>query len=96
MKVYIVDTVGTYDDILMAHIYPKNRNFGVFPTFDKAFEFCIKDRCPDWDVDPMDIYTVKYHEDPSIYYIYEKGNEKTLNHCPDLWAVIIEAEVREE
>ena len=94
MKVYILDTVATYDDTLFAFLYPKNKNLGVFSTFDKALEFFKNERCSALDIDPEDIYTTTDQENSSMHYIYEKGNEKTLNHCPDLWAVIIEAEVR--
>lgn len=96
MKVYIVDSVEIIDDEVFAYIYPKNRSLAVFPSFEKAFEFCkSKDSYLDWDIDPDDLYTKVDSKDQSIHYVYERENEKTLNG-PELWAVIIEKEMEEK
>lgn len=96
MKVYVLQSVehDKEEDQVWGYIYSEDDSFEVFPTFYKAFEYLVQKKCPDWDIEPGNLYAVTDHDDPRIRYIYEKKNDKTFWNL--MWAVIIEREMNYE
>ena len=94
MKVYIVQSVelDQEENEVWGYIYPNDQLMQVFKSFDGALKFCKDVCCMYWDAHPENLYTVKDSEDPTITYVKEKPNVRTVQ-WPILWAVIIEREV---